>query len=171
MASTYVLISSNTVGSGGAATVDFTSIPSTYTDLVLRFSGRSDTGGIYNDVKIKFNNDTTSANLWNAIYTIDGSTLNQTSGNTNIYGNVVSPGATSSVFGNVEVYISNYANSSIYKIINIDAVTENNATAAGVTLQGQTWESTAAINSISLYCSSGNFDVGSTFYLYGISNS
>ena len=36
MANTYVLISSSTVGSGGAASIDFSSIPATYTDLVLK---------------------------------------------------------------------------------------------------------------------------------------
>ena len=32
---TYVLIASNTVGSGGASSVTFSSIPATYTDLVV----------------------------------------------------------------------------------------------------------------------------------------
>ena len=41
MATTYTLISSVTVGSGGAASIEFTSIPSTYTDLVLKLSARS----------------------------------------------------------------------------------------------------------------------------------
>ena len=37
MATTYTLISSVTVGSGGAANIEFTSIPSTYTDLLLKY--------------------------------------------------------------------------------------------------------------------------------------
>jgi hypothetical protein len=36
MANTYEAIATVEVGSGGASTIDFTSIPSTYTDLVLR---------------------------------------------------------------------------------------------------------------------------------------
>jgi hypothetical protein len=37
MATTYEIIASVTVGSGGAANIEFTSIPATYTDLVLKF--------------------------------------------------------------------------------------------------------------------------------------
>jgi hypothetical protein len=40
MANTYTLISSVTVGSGGAANIEFTSIPQTYTDLLYKISGR-----------------------------------------------------------------------------------------------------------------------------------
>ena len=63
MANTYTLISSVTVGSGGASSIEFTSIPSTYTDLLLNFSGRSNTnqasGGFA--CKIEFNGS--SSNL------------------------------------------------------------------------------------------------------------
>ena len=46
MANTFQLISSTTVGAGGASSIDFTSIPSTYTDLVIKWSGRlTSTGG------------------------------------------------------------------------------------------------------------------------------
>jgi len=41
MATTYTLISSVTVGSGGAATMTFSSIPQTYTDLLVRVSARN----------------------------------------------------------------------------------------------------------------------------------
>ena len=61
MPSTYELIASYTVGAGGAASIDFTSIPATYTDLVLKLSSRTATGGA-NDVYIQFNTDSTSAN-------------------------------------------------------------------------------------------------------------
>jgi hypothetical protein len=42
MATTYEIIASVTVGSGGAANIEFTSIPATYTDLVVLFSARTD---------------------------------------------------------------------------------------------------------------------------------
>jgi hypothetical protein len=48
MATTYTLINSSvTVGSGGAADIEFTSIPATYTDLLLVLSGRGTTGRRY----------------------------------------------------------------------------------------------------------------------------
>ena len=55
MANTYTLISSVTVGSGGASSIDFTSIPATYTDLCLVWSGRS--AGSDVDTKITFNSE------------------------------------------------------------------------------------------------------------------
>jgi hypothetical protein len=42
MAATYKLIETVTVGSGGAANIEFTSIPQTYTDLKLVISGKND---------------------------------------------------------------------------------------------------------------------------------
>ena len=41
MAVTHNLISTITVGSGGAASIDFTSIPQTYTDLLVKISLRA----------------------------------------------------------------------------------------------------------------------------------
>jgi len=52
---TYTLISSVTVGSGGAATMQFNSIPSTYTDLVLSFSTRDTVSQNGANIKITFN--------------------------------------------------------------------------------------------------------------------
>jgi hypothetical protein len=47
MATTYEIISSVTVGSGGAANIEFTSIPATYTDLYVLASIRSNRSGTY----------------------------------------------------------------------------------------------------------------------------
>ena len=52
MANTYELIASSTVGAGGASSIDFNSIPNTYTDLLVKLSGRSSTG--YNALTIIF---------------------------------------------------------------------------------------------------------------------
>jgi hypothetical protein len=42
MANTYEAIATVTVGSGGATDIEFTSIPGTYTDLLIKSSLRSD---------------------------------------------------------------------------------------------------------------------------------
>ena len=60
MATTYSLISSVTVGSGSAATIGFTSIPATYTDLLLSYSARIDQTGIVRQVDISFNGSTSN---------------------------------------------------------------------------------------------------------------
>ena len=55
---TYQKIASVTVGSGGAASIDFTSIPSTYTDLALYHSLRSDNSEDY--YGLQFNSSSSS---------------------------------------------------------------------------------------------------------------
>ena len=76
-------------------------------------------------------------------------------------------GYTTNTFATVEYYISNYTGSN-NKSINLDAVTENNATAASAILQTVLWSNSAALTSISMNCNTGNFVSGSTFYLYGV---
>jgi hypothetical protein len=51
MANTYEIISSVTVGAGGAAYIEFTNIPQTYTDLNLVFSGRNTSSGDWFSLK------------------------------------------------------------------------------------------------------------------------
>lgn len=73
MANTYTLISSNTLTSS-AASVTFSSIPATYTDLVLRISSRTDAAGATATVAAQFNGDTTSANYSETNLNSDGAT-------------------------------------------------------------------------------------------------
>ena len=61
MANTYQLINSNTVGSGGTATVTFSSIPATYTDFKVVASARTNASNAYNDwIVVSYNGSTTS---------------------------------------------------------------------------------------------------------------
>ena len=55
---TMTLIASNTVGSGGVASVTFSSIPATYTDLILKSSSRDTTTSVSAQINIQFNGDT-----------------------------------------------------------------------------------------------------------------
>ena len=52
---TMNLIAKQTVGSGGASSVTFSSIPATYTDLVVKYSSRSAGSGVYDSVQLSFN--------------------------------------------------------------------------------------------------------------------
>ena len=165
MATTFTLISSVTVGSGGAATIDFTSIPQTYTDLVVSTSLRSNVTGGY--VNISFNSNTTG-------YTnryIQGSGSTATSAN-NVgrFADISNySGDTASTFSNGQIYIPNYTSSN-NKSYSSDTANENNATQAYMYLIAGLWSNTSAITSIQLSPSSGNFVQYSTAYLYGISN-
>ena len=60
MPNTYIKIASITVGSGGASSVSFTSIPSTYTDLCLLSSARTNRSDVSDPIKLNLNGDTGS---------------------------------------------------------------------------------------------------------------
>jgi hypothetical protein len=168
MATTYTLISSVTVGSGGAANIEFTSIPATYTDLVVKLSGRNSNSGD-DRFEIQFNN--LSTNLSQRRLYGTGSTANSDAPAGAIQPTGISQDAyTANTFGNTDIYIPNYASSN-NKSLSVDAVTENNATTAYQMLVAGLWSASAAITSIKLIpMSSGNFKQYSTAYLYGISN-
>jgi hypothetical protein len=174
MANTYTQISSAvTVGVGGAATMSFTSIPSTYTDLVVKLTTR-DTAITANTgaVKVTFNSSATS--YTNKNITGSGSAAASGSAGTTyidagLNGAMPTTGNTASTFSNIEIYIPNYAGSN-YKSVSVDAVGENNATASYVGLVAGLWSNTAAITSISI-APTTLFAQYSSATLYGISKS
>jgi hypothetical protein len=167
MANTFVQIGSTvTVGAGGSTSIDFTSIPATYTDLVLKVSTRLDASNTA--VKIQFNGVTT--NLSSRYIYGSGSAAASYTDASNIYLYANSTSYTGSTFANSEVYIPNYAGTSA-KSVSVDAVTETNATAADMALFAGLWNSGSAITSIKLLPNSGNFVQYSTATLYGISKS
>jgi hypothetical protein len=172
MANTYVAIATVTVGSGGASSIDFTSIPQTYTDLVVKVSARSDkTGQSYENIGINFNGS--SSNLSDkTLYTINGtSASSSTDASLGIIGQAALADATANTFGNTEAYIPNYTGSN-YKSFSGDGVNENNTTAATLMLSAGLWSNTAAITSITLIPLYGTkFLQYSTATLYGIKNS
>ncbi len=165
MATTYTLISSVTVGGGGAATMSFTSIPATYTDLVVKISGRAgDASGQF----LTFNGNSSNYSY----RTILGDGSSASSGNSSgsrIFLINGSNGFTSNTFGNAEIYIPNYASAN-YKSVSIDSVNENNASTAYVQLIAGLWSNTAAITTVTLTPEVGSYLQYSTAYLYGISN-
>lgn len=169
MATTYTLISSVTVGSGGASSIAFTSIPATYTDLVILTSLRTNTSGdSWDGIRMTFNNAT--ANRSNQRVYGSGSGVGRGTG-TSMFGSVAGTALnTSNVFGNGWTYISRYA-SSYNKASFSDGVNENNNTTALAYIGANLWADSAAISSIQLDSeNSGNFIQYSTAYLYGISN-
>ena len=166
MANTFELIASSTVGSGGAASIDFTSIPSTYTDLCLKVALRSNTAGA-EAVIIEFNGSTTGFSGRRLAGEGTGVTSDTL---TNIRAAIDTAANTSSSFSNGEFYVPNYAGSA-NKSVSLDMVMENNATAAVQSLVAGLWSNTAAITSIKLSLNAGgSFVQYSTAYLYGVKN-
>ena len=169
MATTFVKIASVTVGSGGASSIDFTSIPSTYTDLCLKISARGTTtiGSSGHFYAITLNN--TSANRTQRYLQGDGSST--ASGSSSSFTSYMDPSDyTSNTFANNEIYIPNYAGST-YKSMSLDVVTENNATTSFAAFYAQLWSDTSAINRVTLTPNAGNFAQYSTAVLYGIKSS
>lgn len=166
MPNTFTLIASSTVGSGGASTITFSSIPGTYTDLLLYTSLRSDGSFTNQDLVLTFNGS--SANL-SQIFLIGTGTGTANGSSTDFFGGVVN-GATStaSTFSNNSVYLPNYASTTVNKSGSIDGVRENNATNTSTYLGAGLRSNTAAITSITLGLSSNSFVQYSTAYLYGI---
>jgi hypothetical protein len=170
MANTFELISSVTVASGGASSIDFTSIPSTFTDLCIELSTRDSQGGVANSTNIGFNGSTSSFSTRHLQGQPSGSpTAVSGTTPTRFAGNTVSSGGTSNTFANVQIYIPNYAGSS-NKSYSIDSVTENNGTEAYSNLIAGLWSNTAAINQVTITTSGGTFVQYSTAYLYGVKN-
>jgi len=114
MPSSRQLISSSVLEST-AATVTFSGIPSTYTDLVLRVSARSADAGIDEALQVTFNSD--SATNYSRTYVRgSGSAVagfrNSDQTLLQLSQAIVGNGSTASTFGNMEIYIPNYQSSS-----------------------------------------------------------
>jgi hypothetical protein len=168
MPNTFELIAAVTVGSGGASSIDFTSIPSTYTDLCIKLSGRSNKVGNTDSVVIAFNGLTTNRS-YRRLYAYDGAAGSDTS---TTYAAITDAStSTASTFGSMEIYIPNYAGST-NKSLSIDAVSENNgaSTTYELDLVAGLWSNTAAINQLTFTLTGGSFVQYSTAYLYGVKN-
>jgi hypothetical protein len=161
---TMTLIQTTTLGTA-AATIEFTSIPQIYTDLLLVSSARN-SGSAANEIAMTFNSQTTNRSERGLF----GSGSAASSFTTTILraGQTTDSTQTANTFGNSSCYISNYAGST-NKRVSVDTVTENNATAASNQIVDGLWANTAAITSIELTIpSSGTFVAGTTISLYGI---
>ena len=172
MATTYTLIASNTLGSA-AATVTFSSIPSTYTDLIVRIGARTDRASTLDYISVRFNND--SATNYSITWLEgDGSTPASSRASTissfyQLPADAAS--ATGNTFSECEIYIPNYTVSANKQVNLIGSQENNNANNRTAAIAGL-WRNTNAINSIAFTSFYGNnFVTNSSFYLYGIKNS
>jgi hypothetical protein len=165
----YNLIATTTVDSpSGASSIEFTSIPQTYTDLVCVVSGRATTDNP--TLYTYFNNDTTSSNYSFKAVNGDGASSSASSTSQAWFMRVNPSSATASSFSNGIMYIANYTNSTI-KAVGVDSVTENYGVTAYTQLNAGSWSGTAAITSIKLDPYGTDFAQFSSASLYGIKNS
>jgi hypothetical protein len=169
----YTLISTQTVGAGGAASISFTSIPQIYTDLYLVVSGRSDSSqaapAVHVDMHLTVNGSTTGYSE-RMLYGRAGSAASANSSGSAFFnwaGTVDGSTATSTTFSTVGIYIPNYAGST-NKVFISENATENNASEGIIESWTGLWTNTAAITSLSATLGNGNFVQYSTASLYGV---
>ena len=173
MAITYTLIASSTLGSS-AATVNFSNIPNTFTDLIAKFSVRATDASDWMIVKLNNITTTTYSETWLRGTGSAASSARQDF--TNYYGGngndllINLSGSTSNTFTNGEMYIPSYT-ANANKSTSFFMATENNATAANMTALAGIWRNTAVINQIEFDTAGTSFTAGSSFFLYGIKNS
>ena len=162
------LISAQTLTSASAS-VTFSSIPQTFTDLKLVVSGRVASGAQADfQLLVKFNNSTTGYSS----KTVFGNGVGAYSFSTTIagYSGVTNGGlSTANAFSNCEVYIPNYTSSN-YKSFSSDTVIEDNTTATRTDLNAMLWSNNAAITTITVSPDTSTWVQNSSFYLYGISS-
>lgn len=141
-------ISTVTVGSSGTTSISFTSIPQIYTDLNIVYSLRTARTGItWDGITLSVNEGTTTP--VNRLLYGTGSATGSTTNDGYHAGTASAADSTSGTFGSGSIYIPNYTGNT-FKSWSVDAVSENNATAALSVLSATNWNSTAPINSLIL---------------------
>lgn len=163
---TYALIASQTLGSA-TTTVTFSSIPGTYTDLILICNARSATAAVSDTYLMTLNGDTGN-NYSRTRLLGNGSTAttaNRSSAPNIDFEGMAGANASAGTFMTARIQLQDYSNTATHKTSLIRGDDANNYVLTTVGL----WRSTSAITSITLVTSSGaQFATGSTFKLYGI---
>lgn len=137
------LIETIEVGAGGAASIEFTSIPQDGVDLLILFSIRSDYAG-----EIGFGRVRVNGTDGNDIFLRGTGSAASSGTSTSLSANFNANTATSNTFGNGQIYISNYTASGVAKSISVNIVSENNATLARQEITAGTTTSTDAVTSL-----------------------
>ncbi len=173
MATTMRLIAKNVLGSD-TGSVTFSSIPATYTDLLVTYSARSIRSAQKADnINIRFNGS--SATNYSYRYLEgNGSTVGSFNGSGQaqlIVGYSTAAGATADTFASGDIYIPNYAGSTA-KSTSSTSVTEHNGGTSGdafILAFAGLWSLTDAITSVEVISQVASFKSGSSFFLFGIS--
>jgi hypothetical protein len=158
------LISTVSVGAGGASTINFGSIPQTFTDLLLVTSLRDNNNSVVDYAGLQFNGITTGFTSLGLEGT--GNSTSRTSRGT-FWLPINGDTSTAGQFGNSSLYIFNYTSSTV-KVLNVDSTTSTFGLPAITAILANAWSGTAAITSITLYGAGVSFMQNSAVSLYGI---
>lgn len=172
----YQSIATQTVGSGGVASIEFTSIPSSYKHLQIRCLSRNTSTSVRVNMQVGNSTIDTGNNYnWHSLGGDGVSAFGYTPGPNLNYIQAISSvqgSGLASAFGVAVIDLLDYANTSKNKTVRILTGSEVNSYSSGdyfVGLNSGAWFSTSAINRIKLYPNSaGNLAEYSQFALYGI---
>ena len=162
------LVETIEVGAGGAASIEFTSIPQDGTDLLVKLSMRGTNSAVFDQILMRINGSTSTYTIRGLVG--DGSSPSS-DGTTGLTGMKIGVGvganATANTFSNTEVYIPNYTGSTNKTILNTSSNDLNGS--GGVIRRVGLWRNTSAITSITITTlNASTFSVGTTATLYGI---
>ena len=169
----YESIATVSVGSGGAASVEFTSIASTWTHLQIRYLAQTTTSGTGSDnLWISFNSDTTYTNYRRHYLYGDGSSVSAGTGqSSSTYGALgfASRAGSTSIMGAGVVDILDYTSTNKHKTIRSLSGKDSNG-AGEIVFYSSLWfpSTIAAITSIKIQSESNNLSNYSHFALYGV---
>ena len=155
-------------GTGSSNTITFSSIPSTYQHLQIRFNAIIDAN---RQIWLRINGDTGTSN-YTKHYTLARPDNTKLSGSETSTAEMLMFGAYGAVatypnVGIIDIY--DYTSTNKYKTAKSFAGANNNTLSSGeIDMFSGLWKSTSAINSISLIVNSGSFATSTTFSLYGI---
>ena len=163
----YGSIATVTVGSGGASSITFSSIPSTYTHLQLRMMVRETSTS--NGYDMQLNGDT--GNNYSRHYLIGTGSSAVAAAVTSTSSMILSDAAvstsTTGVFGASVCDVLDYTNVNKNKVIRTLGGFDNNGNGA-IFFNSGLWMNTSSVTSIVIIPDAGNFAQYSSFALYGI---
>ena len=168
----YESIATTTVGSGGTATITFSSIPATYTHLQIRALAQTNrTSSAQDSGKVTFNGDTGASNYGSHFLTGDGASATASNSISNAFMYIARFGTTNStnIFGGIIIDILDYKNTNKYKTMRYLGATDQNGSGYIELGSGLYIGSTSAITSINIAPVTGTlWNQYSSFALYGI---
>ena len=163
--STYEAITTQTLTST-ANSITFSSIPGTYTDLVIVAIGQAYTSPSYGNLQLQFNGDS-GINYSVTQFRENAGTAatNRSSSASNLLAtSFLDWGTANQNVGHSIINIFNYANTTTYK----STISRGNIPPYRTELHTGLWRSTAAITSILVAVNDTPINIGSIFTLYGI---
>lgn len=169
MANTYTPLATTTVGAGGASSISFTNIPSTYTDLKFVFSSRDSRALNVSDLIINVNSKGAGANITGKyFYSSNGTKTVASTTDAIAFG---SGNTLTSTFGNSELYIASYSRTGNKPIISQNGTGSTSAGQSWNLMLGGMWNNNEAITSIVFTPYTSPFLQYTTITLFGIFNS